>query len=154
MLYARKTGGGVSPVVPREAVDRNIELVREYGASFGRWSARYREVLDRLTRDGRKLAAYGAGHLTCAFLNFHDVAEYFAFVVEKSAQGTVARQRAVSIGQTVGNDYVATSGLKVGDQLIVSGVQKIGDGAPVTPMPARGAAMAGTTPGAGRAGGA
>jgi RND family efflux transporter MFP subunit len=80
--------------------------------------------------------------------------QYFAFVVEKGAQGTVAKQRAVTIGQTVGNEYVATSGLKVGDQLIVSGVQKIGDGAPVTPMPARGAAMAGPMPGTGRAGGA
>ncbi|MEO8481162.1 MAG: efflux RND transporter periplasmic adaptor subunit [Acidobacteriota bacterium] len=80
--------------------------------------------------------------------------QYFAFVVEKGAQGTVAKQRAVTIGQTVGNEYVATSGLKAGDQLIVSGVQKIGDGAPVTPMPARGAAMTGAAPGAGRAGGA
>jgi len=80
--------------------------------------------------------------------------QYFAFVVEKGAQGTVARQRAVNVGQTVGNEYVATSGLKVGDQLIVSGVQKVGDGAPVTPMPARGAAMAGPAPAAGRAGGA
>jgi hypothetical protein len=43
-------------------------------------------VLDRLTRDGRKLAAYGAGHLTCAFLNFHEVADYFAFVVDDTPQ--------------------------------------------------------------------
>jgi len=80
--------------------------------------------------------------------------QYFAFVVEKGAQGTAAKQRAVTIGQTVGNEYVATSGLKVGDQLIVSGVQKIGDGAPVTPMPARGAGPAAPAPQAGRAGGA
>jgi RND family efflux transporter MFP subunit len=64
--------------------------------------------------------------------------QYFAFVVEKTAQGTVARQRAVTIGPTVGNEYVVLSGLKAGEELIVSGVQKIGDGAPVTPMPSRG----------------
>jgi RND family efflux transporter MFP subunit len=64
--------------------------------------------------------------------------QYFAFVVDKGPQGTVARQRAITVGQTIGNDYVVSNGLKAGDELIVSGVQKIGDGAPVTPMPARG----------------
>jgi len=80
--------------------------------------------------------------------------QYFAFVVEKGPQGTVAKQRAVTIGQTVGNEYVVLSGLKAGDELITSGVQKIGDGAPVTPMPARGAAPSAAPAGAGRAGGA
>ncbi len=44
---------------------------------------------------------------------------------------TVARQRPVTLGNLVGNDYVLLAGLKPGDQLIVSGIQKIGDGAPV-----------------------
>ena len=59
--------------------------------------------------------------------------KYFCFVVEKSAQGTVARQRPIEVGDLRGNDYVVRSGLSAGDQLIVSGIQKIGDGAPVTP---------------------
>jgi RND family efflux transporter MFP subunit len=80
--------------------------------------------------------------------------QYFAFVVDKGPQGTVAKQRALTIGQTVGNEYVVVSGLKAGEQLITSGVQKIGDGAPVMPMPARGAAPAAAPAGAGRAGGA
>jgi RND family efflux transporter MFP subunit len=81
--------------------------------------------------------------------------QYFAFVAEKGAQGTVARQRAVTIGTTTGNEYVVQSGLKAGEQLIVSGVQKIADGAPVTAMPARGGAPP-PAPGGngGRAGGA
>jgi len=69
--------------------------------------------------------------------------QYFVFVVEKAAAGTVARQRAITVGRTVGNNYIVTNGLSAGETLIVSGIQKIGDGAPVTPVPA---APAGSTP--------
>ncbi len=57
--------------------------------------------------------------------------QYFAFVAEDTPQGTLARQRAVTLGPVVGNNYVLLGGLKAGDKLIVSGVQKIGDGMPV-----------------------
>ena len=57
--------------------------------------------------------------------------QFFVFVVEKQGDMTVARQRPVTLGNMVGNDYVLLAGLKPGDQLIVSGIQKIGDGAPV-----------------------
>lgn len=76
--------------------------------------------------------------------------QYFAFVAEKAEQGIVARQRPVTIGPVVGNNYVVLGGLKAGDQLIVSGIQKIGDGAPVQIVPAATAgAPAGAAPGAG-----
>ena len=57
--------------------------------------------------------------------------QYFVFVAEEQDGVTVARQRAVELGQVVGNDYVVLSGLQPGERLIVSGVQKIGDGSPV-----------------------
>jgi RND family efflux transporter MFP subunit len=57
---------------------------------------------------------------------------FFVYVVEEGEGGTsVARQRAVELGELVGNDYVVESGLKAGEKLIVSGVQKVRDGAPV-----------------------
>ena len=59
--------------------------------------------------------------------------QYFAFVAEKSDKGLAAKQRAVQLGDIIGNDYVVREGLKAGEQLIVAGVQKIGDGAPVSP---------------------
>ena len=71
---------------------------------------------------------------------------FFAFVAEGEGDMTVARQRAVDLGELVGNNYVVLKGLSVGDRLIVSGVQKIGDGAPVAVNPgtaAPGAAPAG-----------
>lgn len=63
--------------------------------------------------------------------------QYFVFLAEAGDGGsTVARQRTVTLGRVVGNEYVVLGGLKAGDRLIVSGIQKIGDGAPITPMPA------------------
>lgn len=57
--------------------------------------------------------------------------QYFVYLAESSAQGLVARQHPVQIGEVQGNDYVVKGGLKAGDRLIVSGIQKIADGAPV-----------------------
>ena len=45
--------------------------------------------------------------------------------------GTVARQRLLKLGDTIGNDYVVLDGLKQGDHIIVSGLQFLQDGMPV-----------------------
>ena len=57
--------------------------------------------------------------------------QFFAYVVEKQAETTVARQKGVTLGPLIGNDYVVLDGLRAGEQLITGGVQKIRDGAPV-----------------------
>ncbi len=57
--------------------------------------------------------------------------QYFVYLAEQGAQGLVARQHPVQLGDVQGNDYLVKSGLKAGDKLIVSGIQKIADGAPV-----------------------
>ena len=59
--------------------------------------------------------------------------QYFVFVAENGEQGTVARQRPVSLGEVVGEDYLVRGGLKPGERVIVSNLQKIGDGSPVKP---------------------
>jgi RND family efflux transporter MFP subunit len=69
--------------------------------------------------------------------------QYFVFVAEPASakapagkqgeQGFVARQKPVTVGEVVGEDYVVQSGLKAGERVIVSNIQKIGDGAPVKP---------------------
>ncbi len=58
----------------------------------------------------------------------------FVFVAQKSDKGTEAKQRAVTLGDTVGNDYAVLAGLKPGDKVIVSGIQFLVDGAPVQPL--------------------
>jgi len=69
--------------------------------------------------------------------------QYFVFVAEPASanaaagkqgeQGFVARQKPVTVGEVVGEDYVVHAGLKAGERVIVSNIQKIGDGAPVKP---------------------
>jgi len=75
--------------------------------------------------------------------------QYFAFVMQPQGQGFVARQRGLTLGALVGNDYVVQSGLVEGDRLITGGIQKIGEGAPVMPAPATAPAAPGApaTPG-------
>jgi len=45
--------------------------------------------------------------------------------------GTLAKQRAVTLGDTIGNSYVVTGGLQPGDKVIISGTQFLVDGVPV-----------------------
>jgi len=58
----------------------------------------------------------------------------FVFVAQKGEKGTLAKQRAVTLGDTVGNDYAVLDGLKPGEKVIVSGIQFLVDGAPVQPL--------------------
>jgi RND family efflux transporter MFP subunit len=61
--------------------------------------------------------------------------QYFAFVAEPQNGGSfVARQKPLTIGQTVGNDYEVQDGIKAGDKIIISGTQFLVDGMPVIPM--------------------
>src|ERR1700690_4451213 len=61
--------------------------------------------------------------------------QYFAFVAESQNGGSfVARQKPLTIGQTVGNDYEVQDGIKPGDKVIISGTQFLLDGAPVIPQ--------------------
>lgn len=57
----------------------------------------------------------------------------FVYVATQQGNGHVAKQRAVTLGDTIGNNYVVSSGLLPGDQVIVSGTQFLVDGAPVQP---------------------
>lgn len=58
----------------------------------------------------------------------------FVYVAAAGDKGTVATQRAVTLGDTIGNDYAVTSGLNAGDKVIVSGIQFLIDGVPVRPI--------------------
>ena len=55
----------------------------------------------------------------------------FVFVAVHEGNGSVARQRLLKLGDTIGNNYAVLDGLKAGDHLIVSGTQFLQDGAPV-----------------------
>lgn len=59
--------------------------------------------------------------------------QYFLFVAAKNDKGQlVAQQRALKLGEIVGNDYAVLDGVKPGDHVITSGAQFLQDGMPVT----------------------
>ncbi len=61
--------------------------------------------------------------------------QYFAFVAEPQKEGGfIAKQRPLTIGETVGNNFEVREGIKSGDKIIVSGTQFLMDGMPVVPM--------------------
>lgn len=60
----------------------------------------------------------------------------FVFVAQSAGNGKfVAHQQAISLGDTVGNNYAVLNGLTSGDKVIVSGTQMLMDQMPVIPMP-------------------
>jgi RND family efflux transporter MFP subunit len=59
--------------------------------------------------------------------------QHFVFVAEPAQQGFVARQKPVTLGEVIGEEYIVRGGLQDGERVIVSNLQKIGDGAPVKP---------------------
>ena len=59
----------------------------------------------------------------------------FVFIAQPQPDGHfVARQIAVTLGETVGNFYSVSAGLKAGDKVITSGTQFIVDSMPVLPQ--------------------
>ena len=58
----------------------------------------------------------------------------FVYVATQAENGIVAKQRAVTLGDTIGNDYAVNDGLKPGEKVIISGIQFLIDGAPVQPI--------------------
>ena len=57
--------------------------------------------------------------------------QFFAFVAVNEGKGTMARQRPLKLGDTIGNDFVVLEGLKPGEHVIISGTQFLQDGTPV-----------------------
>lgn len=58
-----------------------IARAREYGAAFADTTHALRHTLRDLLR-GRQAALFGAGHLACAFVNYHGLGDLFAYAVD------------------------------------------------------------------------
>jgi RND family efflux transporter MFP subunit len=69
--------------------------------------------------------------------------QYFAFVAVRGPKGTIARQRAITVGGMRGNDFVVREGLRPGMEVVVSNIQKMRDGTPIRPLPADAARRSG-----------
>lgn len=69
----------------RDTATRSLALALGFAEGFEHERRRIRHALDALRQDG-PLALYGAGHLTCSFVNIHEVADRFAFVVDDTPE--------------------------------------------------------------------
>lgn len=58
----------------------------------------------------------------------------FVYVAQGQDGKFIAKQRAVTLGDTLGNNYAVQDGLQNGDKVIVSGTQFLIDGVPVQPL--------------------
>jgi multidrug efflux pump subunit AcrA (membrane-fusion protein) len=59
----------------------------------------------------------------------------FVFVAQQQNGHFIAHQVAVTLGDTVGNNYSVSSGLNAGDRVIVSSTQFLINNMPVMPLP-------------------
>ncbi len=72
----------------------------------------------------------------------------FVFVAQPAGNGFIAHQKAITIGEPLGNNYPVLGGLAAGDKVIVSGLQMLQDSAPVQPLPGGGPPAAASPAGA------
>jgi C-methyltransferase C-terminal domain/Putative zinc binding domain/Methyltransferase domain len=79
----RKTGTASRPVA---VAARETDRLSGYVDAFPHWTQSYRAFLESHAGAGRGAALYGAGHLACAFVNFHGLADLFRFVVDDTPQ--------------------------------------------------------------------
>jgi len=56
---------------------------------------------------------------------------FFAFVAQDSGGKLVAKQRPITVGPIVGQNYPILDGIKPGERVVTSGTQKLADGVPI-----------------------
>ncbi|MGH9589039.1 MAG: efflux RND transporter periplasmic adaptor subunit, partial [Terracidiphilus sp.] len=59
----------------------------------------------------------------------------FVYVMNQVNGHYEAEQKAITLGQTVGNNYSVSAGIGAGQRVIVSGTQFLANGMPVQPLP-------------------
>jgi RND family efflux transporter MFP subunit len=60
---------------------------------------------------------------------------FFAFVAEDAGGKLVAKQRAITVGPIVGDNYPILDGIKPGERVVTAGAQKLADGMPIQEAP-------------------
>ena len=55
----------------------------------------------------------------------------FIYTVVKKDNMSVAKQKPVTLGPLVGNNYIVEGGLQTGEEIVTAGIQKLRDGVPV-----------------------
>jgi hypothetical protein len=82
---ARKTGALRRPEIGA-AARASVGQLDSYAQAFGTTTAAMRAKLETWRRERGRIALFGAGHLACAFINFHGLADLIDFVADDTPQ--------------------------------------------------------------------
>lgn len=84
---------GRKPPAHRQATSQAVarrpdhdDAFKAFVDGFTCWRDRYRAYLQTRVDQGEKIALYGAGHLSCAFVNYYGFADLISFVVEDTPE--------------------------------------------------------------------
>ncbi len=118
----------ISFVSPQVSDQNQSVLVKAIYANDGDKLRSNQQVTTRIVWDKKP-------HLLVPTVSvMHISGQDFVFAAEESAAGQyVARQKAVSLGDIVDNNFVVKSGLKSSEKIVVSDVQNLYDGATIAP---------------------
>src|SRR4029453_15342031 len=61
---------------------------------------------------------------------------FFPFGAERRGGKLVAKQRPITVGAIVGDNYAVLDGIKPGERVVTAGAQKLADGLPIQERPA------------------
>jgi hypothetical protein len=82
-LVAFAQNGSARSVIPDQTIANGLlKIGRGYADSFGDYKQKVRDALGRCRAEMGRMALFGAGHLSCAWLNFLEVADEIDFVVD------------------------------------------------------------------------
>lgn len=86
ILIGRKGHRYIRPAVFDGGGGESRRAFADFAADFPLWKSRYRHFLERHVGKTGPVALYGAGHLSCAFVNLYGLADLVTCVVDDTPQ--------------------------------------------------------------------
>ena len=94
VMIARKNYGNdyciKQKIISNKKGGENLySLAIDYSKSFNMWTNLYNKYFENLIESGEKIAIFGAGHLSTAFILYHNLVKHIAIVIDdtKEKQG-------------------------------------------------------------------
>jgi len=68
-----------------DTIVRELEMGNSYGQGFSKYAEKLQRHLKRYTDSNRRVAIFGAGHLSCIYINLMRIKDYIGFVVDDNS---------------------------------------------------------------------